>query len=488
MTGKRYLYVFALAALLAGPAFPQANENNNNKQTVTLTENAQLALSTAGYPVTAGDVYTLAYMAGSQKVEYVVTVDSGYRVRVSNLGVIDASGKTYNQLKAQVESVVSNNYPLSGVQFVLTQPAVFVVTVRGEVKDTEEMTAWALNRLSFALEGRLTDYSSIRDVEVRSAGGQSRAYDLYYARRTGDLSQDPYLRPGDEVVVKRAVRRVTVSGAVERPGAYQLLEGEGLRELIEGYGGGFTPRADRTRVEMLRVVGSGAPSGDKVFLGEGDVEGNYGLADQDSVTVPERTELRPVIFVEGAVGAAAGSAPTVSSRLVVPFNPGENYAALVRRNREWFSSVSDTRNAYIIRGEEQIGINLNPMLYDPSYRSGVEVEENDALVIPFRQYFVTVAGAVVSPGRYPYIPDREWDYYVALAGGFRPDQNAFSSVFIEDMAGKRMKKGDAITPETIITARANHGLYVFNQFAPVIVTSLTIATTFLTLWSTLQNR
>jgi protein involved in polysaccharide export with SLBB domain len=59
------------------------------------------------------------------------------------------------------------------------------------------------------------------------------------------------------------------------------------------------------------------------------------------------------------------------------------------------------------------------MLYDSSYRSEYYVEANDVLVIPFRQYFVTVA----KPGRYPYMPDRDWEYYIALAGGFDPVRN-----------------------------------------------------------------
>jgi hypothetical protein len=239
---------------------------------------------------------------------------------------------------------------------------------------------------------------------------------------------------------------------------------------------------------MIRIVNSTALAGDKVFLSQAEAEGYYELADQDVIMVPELTSLRPVIFVEGAIGSAVGVSPTIATREVVAFNLGENYASLVRRNRPWFSAVSDTRNAYIIRGDEHISINLNPILFDASYRNEIKIEENDTLIIPFRQYFVTVAGAVIAPGRYPYIPDRDWDYYIALAGGFRPGQNAFRSISITDMTGKKMKKGDSITPETIITARTNDALYYFNQYAPVITTTLTIFMTFLTLQATLNSR
>jgi hypothetical protein len=192
------------------------------------------------------------------------------------------------------------------------------------------------------------------------------------------------------------------------------------------------------------------------------------------------------MFIEGAVqesrreeDSLINAQTNTSNRITVRFNQGENYASLLQRNAGWFTAISDTRNAYIIRGEERIPLNINPMLYDSNYRSQYFVERNDVLIIPFRQYFVTVAGAVAVPGRYPYIPDREWDYYVALAGGFVKERNSFESVEIKNLTGKRMGKTDAITPETTITAKTNAGLYYFNQYAPVITTLLSIITTFI---------
>jgi protein involved in polysaccharide export with SLBB domain len=439
----------------------------------------QLAHSSPDYMVTAGDVYTLAYAAGGVPVTYTIPVDHTYRIRISNLGVIDASGKTYNQLKTQAEAIVANNYPLSGVQLVLSRPAAFKVSINGEVGMAVEKNAWALCRLSELLGDNLTAYSSLRDISIKSLNGQTKIFDVYTAMRLGDLSQDPYLRPGDVITVNRVQRSVTIGGAVERPGTYQIKEGENLKELIEWYGNGFTVEADKTRIELVRIKDSASLSGDKIFVSPSDLAGNFPLSDRDVISIPERTRLRPVMFVEGAVGRqdAEAAVPTVSTRFVVPFNHGEYYASLIRRNQGWFSAVSDTRNAYIIRGDEHIPININPMLYDASYRNEILIEENDTLIIPFRQYFVTVAGAVMVPGRYPYIPDRNWEYYIALAGGFKTDQNVLQSVSIADILGRKMRKTDAIVPETIITARTNHWLFYFNQFSPVLITALTIVTT-----------
>ena len=442
--------------------------------------NIMLARSSADYMVTPGDVYTLAYSAGSTPISYTITVDTSYRIRVSNLGIISGAEKTFPQLRREVENLVANNYPLSGVQLVLTQPAVFMVYVNGEVYSATEQSTWALSRLSWLASRNLTSFSSVRDISIKSSNGQTRVYDLFKAQRFGDISQDPYLRPGDVVTFKRIDRVAGIYGAVERPGNYQILEGENLKELVELYANGFTQTADPTRMEMTRLVNSEDISGDKIFLTENDLSTNYVLENHDAISVPQITNLMPVMFVEGAVATGGGSGLNVSNRLIIQFNMGDTYASLVRRNR-WFTAVSDTRNTYIIRGEEHIPINLNPMLYDASYHDEILIQENDTLIVPFRQYFVTVAGAVTNPGRYPYIPDRDWEYYIALAGGFMPGRNSNDSITITDLRGTRMKKTDAIGPETVITARTNHGLYYFNQYAPVVTTGISIVSAFLTI-------
>jgi protein involved in polysaccharide export with SLBB domain len=580
-----FLFVFVYAVMshslfaqdLEAPAGVSAALGGaEDDMVLNLAPNAQLALSSPDYPVTAGDVYTLAYLAGSQAVEYAITVDTTYRIRVSNLAVINATGKTYNELKTQVEAVVTTNYPMSGVQFVLKTPAVFKVYIKGEVKTAGEVSAWALARLS-SLTGYMTAYGSRRQISVTASNGVTRTYDLFKALRHGNMTQNPCLRPNDVVTFNRAERRVTLSGAVERPGTYQLLEGENLTDLVDSYGGGFTPIADKTRMVLLRYISGESISGERIilkeqdyldnislfdldtitvpdiielrpamtvnreerritlegavrrpgtynllpeenlkelievygdgvtplaepdrigltrfvnsrdrvgnrmYLAEGAVENNFPLENYDVVEVPDKASRRPVLFVEGAVGTSEEGALTASNRLLVRFEPGEDYGAVVRRHFDWFTAVSDTQNAYILRGGERLPFDLDPLLYGTLSESPYAIEPNDNLIIPFRQYFVTVSGAVINPGRYPYIPDRKWEYYIALAGGFREEQNSAQVLTIQDKDGQEMGKTDAITPETIIVAETNSFLYYFNQFAPVVTTVLSLIMTFLSL-------
>jgi protein involved in polysaccharide export with SLBB domain len=504
----RLFWGIALFALSATIAFAQTSPETNAE--FIPPDYVQLAMSSPDYQVTAGDIYTLTYVAGTAPVAYRIAVDTTYQIRISNLAVINAAGQTFKQLKTQVESIVAKNYPMSGVQFVLVAPALFAVQVKGEVKTAGEQTARALQRLSSFvsennltspsplqnvsnsakadyLESNLTPYSSLRNVSVTSASGKTATYDLFQATRFGDLTQDPYVRPGDIITVKRIDRVVTISGAVERPGSYQLLRGENLRKLVSYYAAGLAPRADASRTELLRSVNAARDSWNKLFLSQTEIDADYPLEHLDAVTIPSTGDLLPVVFIEGAVSASRNvdstDASTVfehadgaslSNKLAVRFAEGENYAVLARRIRDWFSPAADTDNTYISRHGSRIFLNLTPMLYDPTYRSEHLVEANDTLVVPFRQYFVTVAGAVHTPGRYPYVPDRTWEYYVGLAGGLVKERNSRESINIRTTNGERLRKIDSILPETMITANTNGGLYYFNQYAPLFTAVLSV--------------
>lgn len=439
-----------------------------------LVVSVQLAMSNPNYMVTPGDIYNLSYAAGSSAVSYNIAVDSSYKVRVSNLAVVDAKGKTFPELKATIENIVSKNYPMSGVQFVLTDPSTFKVIITGEVKKTIEANAWSLSRLSSFIDyGEDTEYASHRFVTITNAEGKQTTYDLFQATRNGDFSQDPYVRPGDVITLNRIGRNIELKGAVERSGNYELKDGENLKELIEYYGNGLAPLADTSRIEVTRFVNEENTSGKKIYLNKESLNQNFALMNLDQVFISDFTTLSPVVFFEGAVMTSdeTGVDLNAADRVAVQINDETNYAFLIRDNKKYFiNPQADLQNAYIIRGLETFRVDMEKILYDPSYYTDLTVQPNDKLVIPFRQFFVTVAGSVASPGRYPYIPNRTYEYYVGLAGGFNKDRNTGNAVKIIDMEGNTINKGDFITPECTITAATNSFYFYFSRYATIITT------------------
>jgi polysaccharide biosynthesis/export protein len=472
---------------------------STSSTTGTLSENSQVAMSSPDYLVTPGDNYKLAFSAGNSMISYSIAVDTSYRIRIANLGVINCAGLTYLQLKQQVESLVLKNYPMGGVQFILLTPATFKVIVAGEVKETQEKKVWALTRLSSLIKDILTPFSSSRTITIESVSGKKKTYDLFRAERYGEMSNDPYVRPGDRIIVGRIDRKVTISGDVERPGQYELLPGENLKELVEIYGNGLKLTADTSRIQLYRLSGE-ANSGKISYTDVNAITHDMPLLCYDEVTINSYEDLKSAMFVEGAItGSTVSTTLTGSNRRTVTFIRGENYASLIRDIKNWFSASSDTSKAYIIRSTpvgidengkmqyriDKIPLNLDSMLYDSSYYSTEYVQPNDTLLIPFRQFFVSVAGAVKSPGRFPYIPDRTWKYYVGLAGGIDTYQNMFEVMDIRSIDQTKLSKKDFIPPEATITVQQNSGWYIWNsQYAAGISTILSIISTFITVYLT----
>jgi hypothetical protein len=210
------------------------------------------------------------------------------------------------------------------------------------------------------------------------------------------------------------------------------------------------------------------------------IQSNEELVCYDVITIPSYYDLKPVMFMEGALYSAAETTPETSTRISETFEAGENYATLIRKYRTMFSAVSDTENSYIIRGTKTIPIDINKILYDFSFYSAETVQQYDTLMVPFRQYFVSVAGAVQAPGRYPYIPGRTWEYYIGLAGGFDFDKNSGQKISIRNIKGEQLTKADPISPETTITADTNSFTYYFGKYASIVTTVLSlISTTFI---------
>jgi protein involved in polysaccharide export with SLBB domain len=202
------------------------------------------------------------------------------------MSVINASGKTYGQLKQEAEAIVSKNYAFSGVQLVLVKPGTFNVFIKGEVINAAERTTWAMGRLSSLVNRSLTQYSSTRNITVTAMDGQVKTYDLFKAQRFGDQEQDPYLRPGDIITVNPRDRRVSIYGQVKRPGSYELRPGENLRELIHNFANGYSARGDTGRVELVRYIENNDGVAETIYLTPEEINADYPLQDSDAVYIP----------------------------------------------------------------------------------------------------------------------------------------------------------------------------------------------------------
>jgi protein involved in polysaccharide export with SLBB domain len=389
-------------------AFPASAQQVDLDDLGDRTPRLMLALSTADYPATPGDVYNLSYVAtpAGTAMSMPLTLDAYYQLKIQNMGTVNARNKTYIQVRREVESLVSQNYPMSGPTLTLVRMGSFTVLVTGETSNTGNRTVDGLTRVS-ALLSSLTGKASIRFITVNHANGTARTYDLFAAARSGDLSQNPYVLPGDRVVIPVAGRIVQLQGEVYRAGQYELLENEQLAELIEKYGDGFTKEAALDKIVITRLNPRQEESRELINL-SWQTKDAVMLEDGDIVSIANRESNRRAVFFEGAVFSAVEGEELkdreertrLVTRIPYYFYPGETLGRATRSIRSYFTDVSDLAAAYLLRGNEQIGANLEGLLYQNDTAGDIPLESGDVIVIPYRRFY-TITGEVNTAGNRP---------------------------------------------------------------------------------------
>ncbi|MCX6377591.1 MAG: SLBB domain-containing protein [Armatimonadetes bacterium] len=428
---------------------------------IEIQQRLQLAISSEDYPVTPGDVYRLTYRQADTPITADLLVESNYTINMKVFGSFYAAGMTFAQVKPLIEKAVTNAYPRSMPSVTIYSLGIFQVFLRGETPQSRNLVAWGLSRLSEMIETRRNPDSSVRNIKVIAKDGTEKSFDLFKAYRLGTSAEDPYVRPGDTIVLSRIERRVEVAGAVHQPGTYELVTDEGLRELVEFYGSGPTPWADVSRLRIERVVEERAKI-EYVSLEEGYQKGTR-LENGDIVSVPTLTANLPVVSFEGAVvqqaPAAAAAAPAVApeeagmaatpgyNRILYTFKEGETLSDAVRAVRGSIAPLADLSSASVLRqgSADPIFVDLRELLSKSVSPSDMPLQANDRIVIPLLTFSVFVSGAVEKPGTYPFAPGRTYHYYVILAGG--STQDAPGKIFITDVNGNMRDQKEPIRSE-----------------------------------------
>lgn len=453
-----------------GTQVSSSSTDSNEKPAVPVLDRVLLAISTKDYPVTPGDVYRMSFYRAAQFETVSLIVDGNMNVNLGFQGKLDASGMKFRDLKEFVERKMSEAYPGSNPLVTISSTGMFKVAIDGEVKESGEHIVWGLTQLADLVDECRTEYTTNRDVVIIDGKGKTTHYDLFQAKRNGKVDQNPYIKPGDLIRLKRSERDISVEGAVRRPGTYQLLSNEGFQEAILIYADGLTIDANPNRIEVIHKAPDGVGIGQKVEISFENASATR-INDQDRIVVTSVNELLPVVYFEGALGVGIDGAQLQSAnRIPYTYLAGEKLSQATRAMKDQFSAVSNLSNSYLVRDGIRRPIDLGKILYDKDFAQDFSLLPADIIVIPFRQFFVTVSGAVKEPGRYPYVPDRTWEYYINLAGGFDKSLNSGNKIDIIDVESKRWQKQRMIEPEDTIVAASNSFFYYFGYVAPLVST------------------
>ncbi len=352
------------------------------------------------YILGVGDQLNIAIW-GFADYNEVFTIEKDGFIQPKYVGRIYLKGLTLQNAIQVIKARYSRAYMIENSQFdvTLNYSRVINVNVVGEVELPGSYTIPAINTVFNLMSfiGGPTKLGSIRTIQVKRNGIVIRKFDLYNFLNNPNAQDDYFLQNNDYIFVPMSNKLVTISGAVQRPYKYELLENETFEDLLK-FAGGYKANALTNYLQILRYVNNKAVIIDVDLDSLRASNGKLKLVNGDAIsvrTIPE-TAIN-FVNVEGAVN--------VSGKYELKI--GERISDLVNRAMG-LSDNAYKEEAYIFRldpgteGKTVIRVKIGEAMSNPRSESDILLSDQDEIKIFTNDYFIdkmsiSIEGEVRNP-------------------------------------------------------------------------------------------
>lgn len=396
-----------------------------NNPNITFTPNLNLA-TPANYQVGPGDEFVINIWGAAENV-YNVSVDREGAIRIPNVGPVFVSGMPMDKATSKVVSTLSRVY--AGINAPQNSPYkifadISLVKVRtvqvniiGEVKVPGTYSLSALSTVLNALyaSGGPTKSGTFRKIKLVRNGDEVSYFDVYKYLLEGSQQGNLTLKDQDVIIVAPYESRISLSGAIKRPGIFEILPSETLADLMR-YASGFKSNAFKDRIVLERIEGDRRVVKELLYANAQ----NSSLKDGDDINVgaiidkfENRIEIEGAVYRPGAYEYVEG----LTLKGLIEKAAGTKETAFLDRG-------------LIFRTED--GVSKEAKSFSVSkVLNGTEIialKPNDKVRI-FDLYnlkedkFLYVDGAVKNPTSIPFVDNMDIEDLVIMAGGFKDGAN-----------------------------------------------------------------
>jgi len=408
--------------------------------------------------------------AGTSKDDpSLVTISPSGFIFLPLIGNISASGKTIQELEAEVTENLSKYFKHFSITLLLSRPRSMFVEIAGQVAQPgfRSLPA-AMTACQGVLQSDVFANGSVRRVEF-IRGNKKRILDLYRVLVLGDIDSDIYLQPGDRMFVPAFNKYVELEGEVVRPGRFEMVtfngetEGFRVRDLLQ-LAMGTVPSAALGKSFIERIGSDGRKV--SVNLDISEHSSNSGMdtlmLPGDKLVIPSIALFQPMIRM---IGEFKGDG--VYQRIL----PAENSSKLETLNKSGIyylkqgqtagdvivatggvTPQADLKLARIERnsptGTRIVPIDLERLLVKGDKSADTALENGDSIILPAVVDKVHIFGEVKSPGSFSFSPNRRIIDYLGDAGG---------PTSLSKLESVRIIRGTSKSPE-ITTANVNRAM------------------------------
>src|SRR3989442_3461837 len=354
-------------------------------------------------------------------------VDPTGAISVPTHGSILVGGMTLLEAQRRVAARASGVFRFANVTLAVILPRTFEVTLSGEVERPGTVAVTALRRLHEVIldAGGITARGSLRRVLVTRKSGVTEV-DLLSFELGGDLTQNPSAEEGMRIHVPARGPSVALTGAVRRPGEYEIGPTGSLRALLELVGG-LSQASAGSEARLTRVGADGRKETVAVDLGAAlTPPADVALEAGDALFVPPLSVLQDVVEVRGAFnGTPESTKTTVAGKATIvqrfELAQGDRVRDLVLR-AGGTAAYADLRLALVERGgvlgpRQRIPVDLQRLIVEKDDAQDILLQNGDVLTLPIVEDKGYVIGEGKTPGTVDFRPDLTPPEYVTLAGG-----------------------------------------------------------------------
>ena len=354
-------------------------------KSLQLFRTAEDAKPSKTYILGPGDKVSISIWGPSQ-TNYALEIEKEGYIQPTNQPRYYIAGLTIAQAEQLLYGRLRNYHYFQKENFeiAVTTARTINVNIVGEVFNNGTFNLSAINTAFNALiaAGGPTDIGSVRKIQVLGPGKKPKILDVYKYLQNPTVSQDFYLSENDYINVPVADRLISITGAVNRPFQYELIDKENLKELVK-LSGGLKANALKSNIQIKRIENDSIRIIDVDYLALENSGKDYVLLNGDVITILEiNTNIRNEVSISGAVENPGTYAMTnkekisdILKKAILLNNAITDIAYLKRYNADFKT----------IRYEF---ININEILNNPQSSANLVLQRGDELIISSKASFV----------------------------------------------------------------------------------------------------
>ncbi len=467
---------------------------------------------TSTYTLGPGDEVEVTYYGNNDsKKKGLINNDGTFNLPA--IGPVNLGGLTYAEAQDLVESTVNSSLLGTKVSLSMGRLRSITVYILGESYKPGAYVLSAMSNVSNALfiSGGVTERGSLRTIEIRRNGEIVGIYDFYDFLLKGNTSSGVKLEDGDAIFIPFIQNKVKLGGSFKRPGYYEIVEGDSLKNAIE-FAGNF--KSEVVDTSILEISSIDQSIGERVieYSKKIDTDFSRNLKDGDSINISHRQGLMPrSIELRGEFKNPGVYSILPGDRVLDVINRAGGYTEeaypegivflreqVAEKQKEGFRRSADELERTMIniissgqipniseftlaplgqlisrlRKEEPVGrqvVNFDYLTLKSDVSSNIYLQDGDEIYVPRRPESLYIVGEVLNSTTLKYNPKNNVEDYIRMAGGLN-DQADKDRMFViypdgsaEIVSNSLFRKNSSLIPgSTIVVSRDSRAFDVYS--------------------------